>query len=71
MKDTKYIRWDFNSVAWVMPQGLDLRVLGVPRGSKKIFFQTLSCGISNRRELGAEQNASKKNYTRVKLVTLG
>ena len=21
MKDTKHIRWDFHSVAWVMPQG--------------------------------------------------
>ena len=30
--------------------------LGVPRGS---FFQTWSCGISNRREWRAEQNASK------------
>ena len=38
MKDIKHIRWDFHSVAWVMPQGWDL---GVPWGvewSKKIFF---------------------------------
>ena len=26
MKDIKHIRWDFHSVAWVMPQGSDLRV---------------------------------------------
>ena len=39
MKDTKHIRWDFHSVAWVMPQGSDLGPLGVPRGSKKNFFK--------------------------------
>ena len=38
MKDTKHIRLDFHSVAWVMPQGSDLGTLGVPRGSKKNFF---------------------------------
>ena len=40
MKDTNHIRWDFDSVSWVMPQGWDFGALGVPRGSKKIFFQT-------------------------------
>ena len=39
MKDTKHIRWNFNSVAWVMPQGWDFGALGVPKGSKKIFFK--------------------------------
>ena len=39
MKDTKHIRRDFNSVSWVMPQGSDLRALGVPRGSKNFFFK--------------------------------
>ena len=48
IKDTRHIRRDFNSVAWVMPQGWDLGGLRVPRGSKK-DFQTWSCGISNRR----------------------
>ena len=57
MKDTKHIRQNFHSVAWVMPQGWDFRALGVPRGSD--FFQTWSCGISNRRGWRAEQNASK------------
>ena len=38
IKDTKHIRRDFYSVAWVMPQGWDFWALGVPRGSKKIFF---------------------------------
>ena len=28
MKDTNYIRRDFNSVAWVMPQGSDFGALG-------------------------------------------
>ena len=50
MKDTKHIRRDFYSVPWVMPQGWDFGALGVPRGSKFFcFFQTWSCGISNRR----------------------
>ena len=39
MKDTKHIRWDFHSVPWVMPKGLDLGALGVPRGSKKNLFK--------------------------------
>ena len=38
MKDTKHIRRDFHSVAWVMPQGWDFGGLGVPRGSI-IFFK--------------------------------
>ena len=43
-----------------MPQVWDFGALGVPTVVKKnIFFQTWSCGISNRRECGAEQNASK------------
>ena len=39
MKDTKHIRRNFNSVAWVMPQGWDFGALGVPKGSKNIFFK--------------------------------
>ena len=39
IKDTKHIRRDFYSVAWVMPQGWDLGELGVPRGSKSFFFK--------------------------------
>ena len=35
MKETKHIRRDLYSVAWVMPQGWDLGALGVPRGTKK------------------------------------
>ena len=36
MKDIKHIRWDFQSVTWGCP------------GGQKNFFQTWSCGISNR-----------------------
>ena len=32
MKDTKHIRQDFYSVAWVMPQGWDFGALGVSEG---------------------------------------
>ena len=39
MKDTKLIRRDFHSVAWVMPQGWDFVALGLPKGSKKFFFK--------------------------------
>ena len=39
MKDTKHIRQDFYSVAWVMPQGWDFGALGVPSGQKKFFFK--------------------------------
>ena len=46
MKDTKHIRRDFHSVAWVMPQGWNFGVLGMPKGSKFYFFRTWSCGIS-------------------------
>ena len=28
MQDTKHIRWDFYSVAWVMPQGWDFGCWG-------------------------------------------
>ena len=59
MKDTKHIRLDLYSVPWVMPQGWDFGALEVPRGSKNFFFQTWSCGISNRRGWRAEQSASK------------
>ena len=47
MRDIKHIRQDFYSVAWVMTQGWDFGALGCP-GGQKHFFQTWSCGISNR-----------------------
>ena len=36
MKDTKHIRQDFNSVAWVMPQGWGT---GGTQGVKQFFFK--------------------------------
>ena len=39
MKDTKHIRQDFHSVAWVMPMGSGLGALKIPRGS--IFFSNM------------------------------
>ena len=55
MKDTKHIRQDFHSVAWVMPQGWDFRALGVPRGSKKkisnmVMWHIESMGMTSRTE---------------------
>ena len=47
MKDTKHIRRNFHSVAWVKPKGWDFGALGCPGGH--FFFQTWSCGISKRR----------------------
>ena len=37
MKDTKHIRCDFHSVAWVMPKGWDFGAMGCPGGQKKKF----------------------------------
>ena len=39
VKDTKHIRRDFHSVAWVMPQGWDFGALGVTRGVNFFFFK--------------------------------
>ena len=39
MKDTKHIRRDFHSVAWVMPLGSDLGALGGAQGVKFFFFK--------------------------------
>ena len=69
MKDTKHIRRDFYSVAWVMPQGWDFGALGVPRGS--IFFFKHG-HVAYQIEGDDEQNRMQvAYYPRVKLVTLG
>ena len=57
MKDTNHIRRDFNSVAWVMPKGLDLGALGVQRGSKNFFFK--HGHLAYQIDGDNEQNASK------------
>ena len=58
MKDTKTYLTGFSFFAWVMPQEWDFGALGA-RGSNFFFFQTWSCGTSNRGGWRAEQNASK------------
>ena len=69
MKDTKHIRRDFNSVAWVMPQGWDFGALGGAQGANFFFkhghviYQIDGDGQQNRMQV--------KFYPRVKLVTLG
>ena len=59
IKERKHIEQNFHSVAKVMPRGGTSGCWGCPGGSKKNFFQTWSCGISNRRGWQAEENASK------------
>ena len=39
MKDAKYLRRDFYSVAWVRLQGWDFLALGCPGGQKLIIFK--------------------------------
>ena len=39
MKDTKHVRRDFHSVAWVMPQGRDFGALGCSGGQTLLFFK--------------------------------
>ena len=69
MKDTKHIRRDFYSVAWVMPQGWDLGALGVPRGS--IFFFKHG-HVAYQINGDDEQNRKQEKFHPVvKLVTLG
>ena len=54
MKDTKHIRRDFNSVAWVMPQGSDFGALGC-QGVKNflsnmVMWHIKSTGMTSRTE---------------------
>ena len=39
MKDTKHIRQDFHSVAWVMPPGWDFGGAGGGQGGNFFFFK--------------------------------
>ena len=54
MKDTKHVRWDYYSFAWVMPEGWDLGARGVPRRSNIFFFSNMvmkhikSTGMTSR-----------------------
>ena len=64
MKDTTHIRWDFPSVAWVMPQGGTLGRWGCPDGQKIIFFK--HGHVAHQIEGGDEQNIMQ-----VKLLSYG
>ena len=55
MKDTKHIRRDFYSFAWVMPRGGTLGHLGYP-GGQTFFFKHGHVAYQIDRK--AEQNAS-------------
>ena len=59
MKDTKHIRRDLYSVAWVMAQGWDFGALGVPRGVKKIKHGHVAYPI----DLDDEQNRMQVTFS--------
>ena len=61
MKDTKHIRRDFNSVAWVMPQGSDFAEQGCPGGQKKFFFKHGHVAYQIGRDL--EQNKMQVKFS--------
>ena len=60
LKDTKHIRQDFHSVAWVMPQGWDFGALGVPRGS---FFFFKHGHVAYQTDVDDEQNRMQVNFS--------
>ena len=60
MKDTKHIRRDFYSVAWVMPQGWDFGALGVPRGSNNFFFK--HCHVAYQIDGDDKQNKMQVTF---------
>ena len=67
MKDTKHIRRDFYSVAWVMPQGWDFGTLG-HTGGQTIFFK--HGHVAYQIDGDDKQNKMQVTiYPRVKLVT--
>ena len=61
MKDTKHIRWDIYSDAWVMPQGWDFGALGVHRGSNNIFFK--HCRVAYQIDGDDEQNKMQVTFS--------
>ena len=63
MKDTKIIRQDFYSVAWVMPQGWDFGALGMPRGSKIYFFSNMVMWHIKSTEVGLGGAGGVKNFS--------
>ena len=71
MKDTKHIRRDFNSNAWVMPQGSDFGALGMPRGGQKIIFSNMVMWHIKSMGMRSRTKFKKNFHPRVKLVTVG
>ena len=69
MKDTKHIRRDFYSVAWVMPQGWDLGALGCP-GGQKIFFSNMVMWHIKLTGMTSRTECKQHFHHRVKLMTL-
>ena len=64
IKDTKHIKPDFHSNAWVIPQGWDFGALRVPKGSKSIFFEHGHMAYQI-------DGDDKQNRMQVKIFTLG
>ena len=58
MKDTKPIRQDFHSVAWVMPQGWDFGTLGCP-GVKNKFKHG---HVAYQMDMDEEQNRMQVKF---------
>ena len=69
MKDTKHIRRDFYSVAWVMPQGWDLGALGCP-GGQKFFFSNMVMWHIKLTGMTSRTECKHHFHHRVKLMTL-
>ena len=61
MNHTKHIRQDFNSAAWVMPQGSDFGALDVPRGS--IFFSLKHGHVAYQIDRDDEQNRMQVKFS--------
>ena len=61
MKDTKHVRQDFHSVAWVMPQGWDFGALGGTQGVKLFFFKP--CHVAYQIDGDDEQNKMQVTFS--------
>ena len=59
MKDTKHIRRDINSFAWVMPQGSDFGALGCQGG----HFFSKQCHVSYQIDEDGKQNRMQVKFS--------
>ena len=62
MKDTKHIRWDFHSVACVMPRGGTLGHWGA-QGVKKCFFFIKQGHVAYQIDENDEQNRMQVQFS--------